>query len=236
MMEDIIHRHRDLLAYLLEEFQVRFTIGLFLHTRKSHGSQASYSRGQRNEAKRVHAVLLHALSHLRPVLLFSDIRYKDGLLRLPHQSGGTLFDRPFVATHEIGRHIRLNAVQSHRVTRRIVQGQGDKIHMDHAGKALGEISKEFVEVAVRGDRLRNLQQSLVPLRESFTGRCRMRFHRRAVWRNKQSRLKRGEKGAARCPLCSQNAHDMNVLVRCAQLRATLAAPLKNDEESPLLCW
>ena len=192
MMEDIIHGNRDLLTDLLEKFQVHFAIGLFLHTRKSHGAQASYSRGQRNEAKRVHAVLLHALSDLRPARLFSDIRDKDGLLRLPHQSGGTLFDRAFMATHEIGRHIRLNAVQSHGISRRIVQGQGDKIHMDHAGKALGEISKEFVEVAVCRDRLRNLQQGLVPLRESLTGRCGMRFHRRAVWRIKPSRLKRGE--------------------------------------------
>ena len=31
--------------------------------------------------------------------------------------------------------------------------------------------------------------------------------------------------------CSQNAHDKNVLVRCAQLRATLATPLKTGEES-----
>jgi hypothetical protein len=28
------------------------------------------------------------------------------------------------------------------------------------------------------------------------------------------------------PLCSQNAHDKTVLVRCAQLRAALATPLK----------
>ena len=78
-------------------------------------------------------------------------------------------------------------------------------------QALSEVSKEFVEIAVYGNSLRNLQQSLVPLRESFTGRCGMRFHGGPVWRNKQSRLKRGEEGAARCPLCSQNAHDQNVL-------------------------
>src|SRR6185295_20291031 len=35
-------------------------------------------------------------------------------------------------------------------------------------------------------------------------------------------------GAARCPPCSQNAHDETVLVRCAQLRAALATPLKGD--------
>ena len=36
--------------------------------------------------------------------------------------------------------------------------------MHHSGKALGEILKEFVYVAVCGNRLRNLQQSLVSLR------------------------------------------------------------------------
>ena len=41
--------------------------------------------------------------------------------------------------------------------------------MDHPRKALGEVSKEFVEIAVYGDRLRNLQQSLVPLRQRLTG-------------------------------------------------------------------
>jgi hypothetical protein len=40
--------------------------------------------------------------------------------------------------------------------------------MHHSRKALGKISKEFVEVAVCGDRLRNLQQSLIPL-TSLTG-------------------------------------------------------------------
>jgi hypothetical protein len=39
---------------------------------------------------------------------------------------------------------------------RVVQRQGDKIHMDNPGKTLGEVSKQFVEVAVCGDRLRNL--------------------------------------------------------------------------------
>jgi hypothetical protein len=29
--------------------------------------------------------------------------------------------------------------------------------MHHAGKALGEVSKEFVEIAVRGDRLCDFQ-------------------------------------------------------------------------------
>ena len=43
-------------------------------------------------------------------------------------------------------------------------------------KALGEVSKQFVEIAVGGDRFRNLQQGLVPLRECLTGGCGMPIH------------------------------------------------------------
>jgi len=52
---------------------------------------------------------------------------------------------------------------------------------------------------------------------------------RAGWRLMIScaRATRGLKGGgvARCPPCSQNAHDETVLVRCAQSRAALATPL-----------
>ena len=48
--------------------------------------------------------------------------------------------------------------------------------------------------------------------------------------SRNARLKKDEEGVARCPSCSQNAHARKVLVRCAQYRATLAAPLTRDEE------
>jgi hypothetical protein len=64
--------------------------------------------------------------------------------------------------------------------------------MHYSGKALGKISEEFVEVALCGDRLRHLQQSLIPLREGLTGRFGIRVHKSGtVWRISQSRLKRG---------------------------------------------
>ncbi|MGH7219814.1 MAG: hypothetical protein ACREI1_05740, partial [Nitrospiraceae bacterium] len=45
-------------------------------------------------------------------------------------------------------------------------------------KALGEVSKQFVEIAVGGDRLRDFKQGLIPLCESLTGGCGLPFHRR----------------------------------------------------------
>ncbi len=38
-----------------------------------------------------------------------------------------------------------------------------------------------------------------------------------------------KKGVARCPPCSQTAHDQNVLGQCAQSRATLATPLNGGK-------
>ena len=44
--------------------------------------------------------------------------------------------------------------------------------MDHTRKTLGEVSKQFVEIAVCGDRFRNFQQGSVLLRQSLAGGCR----------------------------------------------------------------
>jgi len=52
--------------------------------------------------------------------------------------------------------------------------------------------------------------------------------------SQNARPGKDEEGAARCPPCSQNAHDKTVLVRCAQSRAALATPLKNSREKKTL--
>jgi hypothetical protein len=44
--------------------------------------------------------------------------------------------------------------------------------------------------------------------------------------SRNARPEKDEERVARCPPCSQNAHDETVLVRCAQSRAALATPLK----------
>ena len=43
--------------------------------------------------------------------------------------------------------------------------------------------------------------------------------------SRNARPQKDGEGAARCPSCSQNAHDETVLVRCAQSRATSTTPL-----------
>ena len=46
--------------------------------------------------------------------------------------------------------------------------------------------------------------------------------------SRYARPREDERGVARCPPCSQNAHDETVLVRCAQSRAALAIPLERE--------
>jgi hypothetical protein len=46
--------------------------------------------------------------------------------------------------------------------------------------------------------------------------------------SRNARPQKDEEGVARCPPCSQNAHDETVLVRCAQSRAALATPLEGE--------
>jgi len=62
--------------------------------------------------------------------------------------------------------------------------------MHHTGKTLGKILKEGMQIAVGGDRLRNLQQRLVSIGKRLTGRSGWLIHSRAVWRINQRRLKR----------------------------------------------
>jgi hypothetical protein len=61
--------------------------------------------------------------------------------------------------------------------------------MHHPGKALGKILKKGMQIAVGGDRLRNLQQRLVSIGKRLTGRSGWPIHSHAVWRINQRRLK-----------------------------------------------
>ena len=55
--------------------------------------------------------------------------------------------------------------------------------------------------------------------------------------SRNARHQKDWEGATRCPLCSQNAYDETVLVRCAQLRAALATPLEcgSEDQKALAC-
>jgi hypothetical protein len=49
--------------------------------------------------------------------------------------------------------------------------------------------------------------------------------------SRNARPQKDEREWPSCPSCSQNAHDKNVLARCAQSRTALATPFTRDEES-----
>lgn len=64
---------------------------------------------------------------------------------------------------------------------------------------MGEISKEFVDIAMSRNRLCDFQQSLVSLPQSLAGRCGMPIHGRSVWPIGPQRLK-GDGAMERPPL------------------------------------
>ena len=85
-----------------------------------------------------------------------------------------------------------------------------------------------VPVGGRVRKLRAVEDPSAPIPEEIASELGGIIGQERCSRN--ARPQKDGDGAARCPLCSQNAHDQNVLVPCAQLRATLAAPLERDEE------
>ena len=58
----------------------------------------------------------------------------------------------------------------------------------------------------------------------------IRINQAALEERNEIRARNG-KEAARCPSCSQNAHDKNVLVRCAQSRVSQAVLEKEEGNS-----
>jgi hypothetical protein len=63
------------------------------------------------------------------------------------------------------------------VSCRVVEGEGDEIHMHHAGETLGEISKQLVQIAMGGDGFSHLQQGSILLLQGIAGRCERLVHR-----------------------------------------------------------
>jgi hypothetical protein len=62
----------------------------------------------------------------------------------------------------------LNGLETHPVAGGIMQGERDEIHLYHAGEASGEIPKQLMHVAVRGNGLGTLEERLIPLSQGLT--------------------------------------------------------------------
>ena len=99
---------------------------------------------------------------------------------MPHSPGRAFIHRSLVTADKVRRDVRLDGVQPHGIPDRIVQGQGDKIDLHHAGKMLSKVTTQRIEIPLRSNRLRNFQEALIPLRKTFTGRGGWAIHSRAV--------------------------------------------------------
>ena len=95
-----------------------------------------------------------------------------------------------MAADKIGRHVGLNRLQPHPISRGVVEREGHKIHLHDTGKTPSKIAKQFVQIAMSGDRFCHFEQSLIALCNSLAGREGVTIHKRVVWPTDQRRLKR----------------------------------------------
>ena len=181
MMQHIVYGHCDLFADFLEKLQVADVVRVLAQARKTHGTQLPHGRRQRDDAERVDAVLLHPLSHLWPARFLRQVRHEDWLLRLPDRTGGRFVERLFMAADKIGRHVGLDRLQPHPISRGVVEREGHKIHLHDTGKTPSKIAKQFVQIAMGGNRFCHFEQSLIALCDSLAGREGVTIHKRLVW-------------------------------------------------------
>ncbi len=59
-------------------------------------------------------------------------------------------------------------MEPHHISHRVVQDQVDRIEVDDLRKAPGQVMKQLGEVAVRRDRLRDVQERPVPFHQKVS--------------------------------------------------------------------
>src|SRR5690349_2364612 len=89
---------------------------------------------------------------------------------MPHQPGGSFVNWFLMTTDQVRRYVGLDGVQSHDIARGVVQRERHKIHLHHSGEALGEIPKQFMQIAMGGERFRHFEEGSVSFRQSFARR------------------------------------------------------------------
>jgi len=101
------------------------------------------------------------------------------------------------------------------------------LHSERAIQVNIAIMRAFVQLREMIGSNKGLARRLNELEKKYDSQFRVVFEAiRELMAEPEPKVKQW-RGAARCPPCSQNAHDETVLVRCAQSRATLATPLNN---------
>src|SRR6185295_16611519 len=100
-------------------------------------------------------------------MLLCQLGDQERFLGLPDQPGRGFIDRRFVSAHDVGRNVRLARVQAHDVSLGLMQAYANEVHFHHAWEAVGELSKQRVEITMGGNGFRYFQQRLMPLHEEI---------------------------------------------------------------------
>ena len=86
-----------------------------------------------------------------------------------------------MAADKISRHVGLDRLQPHPISRGVVEREGHKIHLHDTGKTPSKIAKQFVQIAMGGNRFCHFEQSLIALCDSLAGREGVPIHKGLVW-------------------------------------------------------
>ena len=94
------------------------------------------------------------------LVFVSNVGNNPGSLRVTHPSTDC-FHRTFARRTCVSGLGRLEHMRSHAFLGPLVQNQVGKIELHHTMKPRRQIAKKLIELAMGGDRLRNLQKRLM---------------------------------------------------------------------------
>ena len=168
-IERVIDRHGHLPSHLLKQRDFAFGMMMRGAASETHYSQAPLRGGQRQGAHGLHSVFAQVLQPAGKGSLFVEVIKNKRLLRFPNPSRGSFVGLKFRAQPGLARHRGFQNVQAHHVARGIVQDQVQIIEIHDAVQALGEVVKQFAQVAVLRNGFGNFEQRLV---QHFRGSAR----------------------------------------------------------------
>src|SRR5208282_177211 len=150
-VEGVIHGDGDLRGDALHEFDFSVADALGYVAAETDGTEAMLRGGERNDGEGKDAVFPEAPHGIRVARLLGGVESDERLLILPDPAGGGIVDREIGEGRGFVRFVSFEDVQSHSVSGRVVENEGEKIELQNGVEALGELMEKAFEVALLGD-------------------------------------------------------------------------------------
>ncbi len=163
VVQDVVHGDRDLAGHVRHERQVGFVVLVRLEAAERHRAQPPQRRRDRHRAIGAHAVLEQHGDEPREARFVLQVADHQRLLRVHHEAGGRLIDGRLEAGLDRRRLLGGEHLQPHHVLDGIVEDEIDEVERHDARQPLTQDLEELVQIAIRGDRLGDLEQQAQPI-------------------------------------------------------------------------